>query len=1258
MLFKFKIRIGSLNVRGLGNRLKRKAIFNYLRDKDLDVIFLQETHTCKKNIKLYETEWGSKWCTASCSSNSRGAAILFKPNSKLQIKKTACDHNGRHVICTVQMDTSLYTFCNIYAPNDDSPEFFNSVFKTLAKFSEENIIIGGDFNTVMDLKLDRFNSTQNNNKASTLIKTYMEQYQMYDIWRNCNIETKRYTWFKKDHGNTKASRLDYFLVSAGLTSKVTNTEISSTTRSDHSLIKIDIEDNTFKRGPGIWKLNERLLNQPEFCQGMKDTIIECGAKTNRSHLNNIEKWEFVKKECRLYAQKTAKNTSRGQKTLYENLLKLDHELKHEQLNSKSANLRQIENTLEQVHIKIKDIENERLHSSIYRSRYKWSNYYERMNKHFFAMEKRNYVNKTMFSVIKDDGTICTEQKEILREQELFYQCLYKSDVNVSFQIDSISGNKLTNMQKTMLEQEIEMDEIHKVIMSMKLDKVPGCDGFGIGFYRTFYDELKPYLWGMYREVLETGKFGLTSRKGIISLIPKGNKDSRKIVNLRPLTLLCNDFKILAKVLANRLKLVLPDIIDVAQNGFMPEREIHSNLRNTIDIITHIYQSGKKAVILIIDFLKCFDRIEHQAIFKTMKLYNFGSNFIKWSSIFFNEILICTQNAGYISEFFRKERGINQGCTYSPFCFNLCGELMTRMIKSNPYIKGIKMTETAAEHVISQFADDTGLFLTYTEKCINEALQTLALLESNTGLQISYEKTCIFRIGSLRNMNAKCYTIKPIQWSDGDIPLLGMTIQNQEHQNTNELNVIINKLHVVSKSWQNRSLTLMGKTLLVNTLMSSLYVYKMSVLPMIQEEQCQEFYQIVKNFLWGNKRSKIPLDVLQNDLNKGGLKLTNIKEKQRSLLFKWIKKLCTASDYDYAYQWLVPCMKDKIFKCNLSRGDCKNLVGTKGFWAELLNEWCEFNFFTPRTKIQIENQLVFYNSHLKIAGKVIRLKLLENTPIDLKISDLIEETTQNFLTYNAFCNKFSIHVSWLKYMQLMDAIPLHWKSMLKSNNVLHMPERIELLELTTSKKPSQFVYNFIVKHVKNTDIAKYKNKWETKLHVNIDMEKFERIFRNLYRCTQVTKLRNFQYRLLLNKIFVNDVLSKWKIVATNKCDYCNEKQTILHLMIECHNTKKLWKYLQEITENVQLKTEWSNENIIFNEVVEQTYHIVNLLTLVTKYYIFQQKCLGNKTSLLGLRAEMYFIFKMERDDARKTNKENRFKKRWEAIDPMLLSPEFL
>ena len=134
-------------------------------------------------------------------------------------------------------------------------------------------------------------------------------------------------------------------------------------------------------------------------------------------------------------------------------------------------------------------------------------------------------------------------------------------------------------------------------------------------------------------------------------------------------------------------------------------------------------------------------------------------------------MVFTQNTGFVSQQFVKERGMNQGCNISLFVMNICAELMARLIKNNPKITRICLNDNAkaeVTHVISQFADDTTIFLSFSEECLEETLATLTCLERNTGLKISYEKSTIYRLGSLKGSDAKYYTLKPLQWSDGEL----------------------------------------------------------------------------------------------------------------------------------------------------------------------------------------------------------------------------------------------------------------------------------------------------------------------------------------------------------------------------------------------------------------------------------------------------------------------------------------------------------
>ena len=583
-------------------------------------------------------------------------------------------------------------------------------------------------------------------------------------------------------------------------------------------MELIIENTELKRGPGIWRINNSLLNNTQFCEKMTDCIEKAKIKVNNSDLNKSEKWDVLKNECAKFAKQFSKQVAQNKRKLLINLYDLKTELINEEIIKTSGH--QSTNVIAEVSQKITELENEKVKSAMFRSKCQWERMGERNSKYFFALEKRKFNNKTAFSMFVD-GKLCKNQKRILAEQRAFYETLYTSDPNVHFDMVNRTNIKLTEIQKMELDKPLEIDELFEAATSMEKNKVCGCDGLSLEFYIRFWTIIKQPLFDMYCESHERGHFLYSTKKGIISLLPKKDCDPRFLKHLRPLAILNYDYKILAKALASRLKVFLPDLIGEQQTGFMAGRNIQTNIQQTIDIITHINKSRKKAVIISIDFEKCFDRIEHRSIYETMAYFNIGSSFIGWTKVFFTDFLLCTYNAGRASQFFVKGRGVNQGCPISPFCYNLCGELMAHLIKNDVRIKGISLsdnTKNAVEFVISQFADDTALFLSFNEECLNAAIDALSRIERITGLKISYDKTTVYSIGLLKNTDAKIYTRKELSWSDGDISMLGVDICNDVKQNNECFDKTIVKMESITNSWINRNLTLMGKVLVVNTLL--------------------------------------------------------------------------------------------------------------------------------------------------------------------------------------------------------------------------------------------------------------------------------------------------------------------------------------------------------------------------------------------------------------------------------------------------------
>ena len=142
---------------------------------------LQEVHCSEGTLDKWTCEWGYKALFSGCSSSKAGVCILFNNNFNFQLHKVFWDPNGRF-ICDIVADSKRLTVANICAPNEDYPNFFHSFFDHLSSFRGEKIIIGGDFNLVLDVKKDkRGGLARTHQKALNVIQDFSENLCLTDI---------------------------------------------------------------------------------------------------------------------------------------------------------------------------------------------------------------------------------------------------------------------------------------------------------------------------------------------------------------------------------------------------------------------------------------------------------------------------------------------------------------------------------------------------------------------------------------------------------------------------------------------------------------------------------------------------------------------------------------------------------------------------------------------------------------------------------------------------------------------------------------------------------------------------------------------------------------------------------------------------------------------------------------------------------------------------------------------------------------------
>ena len=294
----------SLNVRGIADTMKCRAILQYYSQR-ANVLCLQETHSDEKLKKTIEAEWRGEIYTSHGSTASCGVAILIKKNIGFKCVKTVNDLEGRMIACELESDedpVNRVTICNIYAPNKDRPCVFLETMKRIDELSS-NLIIIGDFNLVMDVALDRKGSSFNHVKAANVVQCIMKKYQLIDIWRIRNPDIKHYSWMRAKP-KVIASRIDFALVSQGLSDMMKNPMYLAGLKSDHLAFYLFLEFNNNERGPGYWKFNSSHLQLLEFLSGMNELI---DSKTKQSkNLVPVERWMYLKRHMIRFAKEFAK----------------------------------------------------------------------------------------------------------------------------------------------------------------------------------------------------------------------------------------------------------------------------------------------------------------------------------------------------------------------------------------------------------------------------------------------------------------------------------------------------------------------------------------------------------------------------------------------------------------------------------------------------------------------------------------------------------------------------------------------------------------------------------------------------------------------------------------------------------------------------------------------------------------------------------------------------------------------------------------
>ena len=341
--------------------------------------------------------------------------------------------------------------------------------------------------------------------------------------------------------------------------------------------------------------------------------------------------------------------------------------------------------------------------------------------------------------------------------------------------------------------------------------------------------------------------------------------------------------------------------------------------------------------------------------------------------------------------------------------------MALTVRQENDIIGIKMK--GKEFKIKQYADDTQIFSEFHEMSILKIIEIFDNFAAASGMTINFNKSEILRLWSIRHSDAHIESGKQLVWKNENITVLGITIPVDLAQLT-QINVdpIITKIKNLIKIWSWRRLTLYGKNCIINSLLSSQLIYRFTVLPTPTPQTLKEIDQLMFGYLWNNKSHKIAKNIVKNTYNKGGLKMIDIVKKNNALKISWVGRIYKNREYSTC-----PLLDEYtkapikfLLKCNIADGDAPQCWTKKPsqLWIDIFKLWCMYNFKNYREVKDPINEMLWFNSNIKIDSRIVYFKEMHEKGIEY-ISDLVS-STKIFYTFQQLQEKYRIKMSFLKY----------------------------------------------------------------------------------------------------------------------------------------------------------------------------------------------------------------------------------------------------
>jgi hypothetical protein len=389
-----------------------------------------------------------------------------------------------------------------------------------------------------------------------------------------------------------------------------------------------------------------------------------------------------------------------------------------------------------------------------------------------------------------------------------------------------------------------------------------------------------------------GKFVKSINSTFILLIPK-IRGAKEIKDFRPISLVGGIYKIIAKVLANRMRRVMDRIIFKPRNAFVKGRQILDSVLIANECLDSMLKSGDPGVLCKLDMETAYDHVDWNFFLYLLRRCGFGERWCLWIKQCITTARFSILINGVPSGYFGSSRGVHQGDPLSPFLFVLVMEAFSKMLgafTSRGLISGFSVGSNEQDRVsVSHllFADDTLVFCGADASQVGHIGALLVCFEAASGLKVNWSKSGLIPVGSAGNVDQLAGILG---CGTGNLPLKYLGLLMGASFKLKTMWVELEELMARRLApWKRLYLSKGGRVTLIKSTLSNMPTYMLSLFP-IPVQVANRIEKIQRDFLWGGLNDEVKLHLVKWDkvcspIDEGGLGIRNVRRFNQALLGK-------------------------------------------------------------------------------------------------------------------------------------------------------------------------------------------------------------------------------------------------------------------------------------------------------------------------------------------------------------------------------------